>query len=112
MTTSETLFTRAKFPDGTLRAVTVSGGRIAAISTDDVPAESGQEVVDLGGRLILPGFVEGHIHLDTSFFVASGYRTSPAPMVSTCTSGWRSSTRTWRSLSQWTCVRENSLSSA
>jgi cytosine deaminase len=68
MTTSETLFTRAKFPDGTLRAVTVSGGRIAAISTDDVPAESGQEVVDLGGRLILPGFVEGHIHLDTSFF--------------------------------------------
>jgi len=68
MTTSESLFTRAKFPDGTLRAVTVSGGRIAAISTDDVPAESGREVVDLGGRLILPGFVEGHIHLDTSFF--------------------------------------------
>ena len=68
MTTSETLFTRAKFPDGTLRTVTVSGGRIAAISTDDVFGGSGQEVVDLGGRLILPGFVEGHIHLDTSFF--------------------------------------------
>ena len=68
MTTSESLFTRAKFPDGTLRAVTVSGGRIAAISTDDVFGGSGQEVVDLGGRLILPGFVEGHIHLDTSFF--------------------------------------------
>jgi cytosine/creatinine deaminase len=23
---------------------------------------------DLGGRLVLPGFVEGHIHLDTSFY--------------------------------------------
>jgi predicted amidohydrolase YtcJ len=108
MTTSDTLFTRAKFPDGTLRTVTVSGGRIAAISTEDVSGGSGREVVDLGGRLILPGFVEGHIHLDRVSSAASGYRTNPAPMVSTCTSGWRSSTRTWRSLSQWTCVRENS----
>ncbi len=68
MIASETLFTRAKFPDGTLKTVTVSGGRITAISADHVSATSGQEVVDLGGRLILPGFVEGHIHLDTSFF--------------------------------------------
>jgi cytosine deaminase len=68
MIPGETLFTGAKFPDGTLKTLTVSAGRIAAITTGTVAARNGQVVVDLAGRLILPGFVEGHIHLDTSFF--------------------------------------------
>ncbi|WP_160006360.1 amidohydrolase family protein [Rhizobium sp. 18055] len=68
MTSGETLFSRAKFPDGTMRTLTVSAGRIAAITVGEVVAKDGQQVVDLGGLLILPGFVEGHIHLDTSFF--------------------------------------------
>jgi cytosine/creatinine deaminase len=41
----------------------VEGGRIAAIAPRleaDVPAD------DIGGRLVIPGFVESHIHLDKS----------------------------------------------
>jgi cytosine deaminase len=68
LTFSQTLFTRAKFPDGKLRNVAVSGGRIIAITTAGSDAEDGQEVVDLAGALMLPGFVEGHVHLDTSFY--------------------------------------------
>lgn len=40
----------------------ISGGRIAAIGPA-LAAEAG-EVVDCGGRLVSPGFVETHIHLD------------------------------------------------
>ncbi len=67
------LFTGARLSDGSLRDIAVKDGRIAAIS----PSGSGPaaaETVDLGGALVVPAFVEGHIHLDTSFY---GDRWSP-----------------------------------
>jgi cytosine deaminase len=49
--------------DGTPAAVDIgiAGGRIAAIAEhiDDVAG-----AIDIGGRLVVPGFVETHIHLD------------------------------------------------
>ena len=41
----------------------IDGGRIAAI-TPDLDADG--DTVDLGGRLVSPGFIETHIHLDKS----------------------------------------------
>lgn len=61
------LFTNALLPDGTPADLAVSGGRFVGIGSDLVAGE-GTERVDLGGRLVLPGFVDGHIHLDKSFF--------------------------------------------
>ncbi len=61
------LFTGARLSDGSLRDIAVKDGRIAAIS----PSGSGPaaaETVDLGGALVVPAFVEDHIHLDTSFY--------------------------------------------
>jgi cytosine deaminase len=54
-------------PDGAPVDVAVSGGRIAAIG----PALSCEavEVVEGGGRLLAPGFVETHIHLDKSCII-------------------------------------------
>lgn len=52
----------ARLPDGSAVDIGVQGGRIAAIG-QGLPAEAG-EVVDCGGRLVSPGFVETHIHLD------------------------------------------------
>ncbi len=60
----ETLFTHAKFPDGSLNDVGVSAGRIVSIE----PWGPGASGIDLGGALLVPAFVEGHIHLDTSFY--------------------------------------------
>ncbi|MDL2402042.1 amidohydrolase family protein [Rhizobium mayense] len=67
MTAFDTVFTGARLIDGSVSDIGVSGGRIASISA----AGSGQaalDIVDLGGALVVPGFVEGHIHLDTSFY--------------------------------------------
>jgi cytosine deaminase len=65
--TPDILFRNLRLGDGTPSAIAVSEGRIAAIGSgaEAVPATN---VIDLGGALALPGFVEGHIHLDTSFY--------------------------------------------
>ncbi|WP_130618294.1 amidohydrolase family protein [Dyella amyloliquefaciens] len=44
----------------------VKDGRFSEVGLDDL-ATASHEVVDLGGRLVMPGFVDGHIHLDKSF---------------------------------------------
>jgi cytosine/creatinine deaminase len=44
----------------------VQNGRFAAIGPQ-VPATGGAEIIDLNGCVVLPGFVDGHIHLDKSF---------------------------------------------
>ena len=62
----ETILRNARVSDGpgaSLVDIGIVGGRIAAIEVG-VDAE-GQEI-DIGGRLVTPGFVETHIHLDKS----------------------------------------------
>ncbi len=53
-------------PCGTLRdaAVLIEGGRIAWVgAAADAPASGLDEVVDAGGRAVIPGFVDSHTHL-------------------------------------------------
>jgi adenine deaminase len=40
----------------------VSGGLIAGLGTYE-----GRQIIDAGGRYILPGFIESHIHIESSF---------------------------------------------
>jgi cytosine/creatinine deaminase len=44
--------------------ITIAGERIVGI---DVVALGGRESIDVGGRLVTPGLVESHIHLDKAF---------------------------------------------
>ena len=60
------LFRNALFADGSLNDVVVRDGRIREIVV--AGAGSGSDVVDFAGALLVPSFVEGHIHLDTSFY--------------------------------------------
>ncbi|MGY4476745.1 amidohydrolase family protein [Bradyrhizobium sp. USDA 3364] len=64
---AEKLFINARLGDGTSRDMLVRGGRIVAIEASGA-RPAGAEIVDLGNALVVPGFVEGHIHLDTSFY--------------------------------------------
>lgn len=66
MRASEILFRHARLPDGAVADISVVEGRIASISSGRAPSPEAA-VIDLGGRLVLPGFVEGHIHLDKGF---------------------------------------------
>ncbi|SDF11374.1 cytosine deaminase [Bradyrhizobium brasilense] len=64
---ADKLFINARFGDGASRDMLVRGGRIVAIEANG-ERPSGVEIVDLRNALVVPGFVEGHIHLDTSFY--------------------------------------------
>jgi cytosine/adenosine deaminase-related metal-dependent hydrolase len=64
----DTLFTNAKFADGSINDIAIARGRIAAVSPAGTQNPAGAPAQDLGGALVVPGFVEGHIHLDTSFY--------------------------------------------
>jgi cytosine deaminase len=66
--TSNALFRNARLANGTHCDIAVVDGNIAAIGTVPAPDLTAVGVVDLGGQLVVPGFVEGHIHLDTSFY--------------------------------------------
>jgi cytosine deaminase len=68
MPNADVVFRGAKFPDGTLSTIAVKDGTIQAIGPDAGSGWSAARVEDLGGALVVPGFVEGHIHLDTSFY--------------------------------------------
>jgi dihydropyrimidinase len=52
--------------DGSFRAdVAVAGGKIEAVGVD-LPRD-GAEVVDVSGARVMPGFIDGHTHMDMPF---------------------------------------------
>src|SRR5258708_3335374 len=47
---------------GGVRDVAIEGGRIAEIAAD-IPRAAASEVVDVGGKLVLPGLIDTHAHV-------------------------------------------------
>lgn len=66
MTNPLLVLDRALLGDGSVAALQISHGIIQAI-TPSGKVPQGAKVIDLDGALLLPGFVEGHIHLDKCF---------------------------------------------
>lgn len=59
------LIKNANLPDGrTGMDIACQGGRIAAVEAD-IAAEAG-EVIDAGGKLVSPPFVDSHFHMDAT----------------------------------------------
>ncbi len=56
------LLKNARLADGTATDIGVVGGKISALAAD--LGTDARELYDCGGRLVSPGFVETHIHLD------------------------------------------------
>jgi cytosine deaminase len=67
LSTTDIVFRNARLADGRTVEIGVTDGRITAVSTDGYAESLPDPIVDLGGRLVLPGFVDGHIHLDKGF---------------------------------------------
>ncbi len=58
------LIQNANIPGGqTGLDIAVADGRIASIDRN-IPANKAREVIDAGGHLVSPGFVDSHMHLD------------------------------------------------
>ncbi|SFI76588.1 amidohydrolase family protein [Albimonas pacifica] len=79
---TDLIFENALLPDGTRAAFAVTGGRIEAILPPGAPRPEAGGTVDFAGALVAPGFVEGHIHLDTSFWGDAWFPYKP------CTDGF------------------------
>lgn len=72
----------------TAEAVAITGGRISAVGSDsDVMKHKGPatEVLDLGGRTLVPGFVDGHSHF-CSLLDVQTQALCASPPDGTCTS--------------------------
>ncbi len=61
-------FHNARLASGELVSFSVDGGRFGAIAPMAVSDTTPPGSTDLGGALVVPAFVEGHAHLDISFF--------------------------------------------
>lgn len=66
-----------RLSDGSRVDLTITGGRIAAID----PHRGLAGDVGLGGALVLPGFVEGHVHLDKTLLGLPWRAHAAAPTV-------------------------------
>ena len=66
------------------RDLLLGAGKVLWIGTDapDLPAAFGAQVLDLGGRRLLPGLVDGHVHVTGGGGEAGFASRVPAPMLS------------------------------
>jgi cytosine/adenosine deaminase-related metal-dependent hydrolase len=61
----DALLTHCRLADGRLVDIGIAGGQIATIGEDTAPSLSNRvPILDIGGDLVLPGLVDGHMHLD------------------------------------------------
>jgi imidazolonepropionase-like amidohydrolase len=61
----DALLTHCHLADGRLVDIGIAGGRIATIGEDAAASLSNRvPILDIGGDLVLPGLVDGHMHLD------------------------------------------------
>jgi len=67
LTAIDILFQNARLADGQIVEIAVSGAKIVAVASTAQSYDSVGKIHDLGRRLVLPGLVEGHIHLDKCF---------------------------------------------
>jgi len=67
LTDLDTAFDCATLADGNRASIGVAAGRIVAIEADAAKLAPARRRVDLAGALVLPGLIDGHIHLDKTF---------------------------------------------
>ncbi|MDR3098516.1 MAG: amidohydrolase family protein [Paraburkholderia sp.] len=72
------LISNVRLADDQTVSVSVVGGRIEAIGPNVAPPADAL-VEDGGGALLLPGFVEGHTHLDKTHWGREWYRNEVGP---------------------------------
>ena len=78
--TRSILLSNVRLADGQAVSVAIADGRIAALGPH-VEAQPGVLAEDGGGALLLPGFVEGHTHIDKTHWGRSWYRNEVGPAL-------------------------------
>src|SRR5436305_7245785 len=64
MTQVDAFLTHCRLADGCLVDIGIAGGKIAVIGDGAAASSNSTPVLYIGGDLVLPGLVDGHMHLD------------------------------------------------
>jgi cytosine/creatinine deaminase len=64
MSETEAFLTNCRIADGRLVDIGVAGGKIVTIGEGAAASSNSAPALDVGGDLVLPGLVDGHMHLD------------------------------------------------
>ena len=64
MTEVDAFLTNCRLADGRLVDIGIAGGKIAAVGEGAAALSNSAPALDIGGDLVLPGLVDGHMHLD------------------------------------------------
>jgi cytosine/creatinine deaminase len=64
MTEVDAFLTNCRLGDGRLVDIGISGGKIAVVGESAASLSNSAPALDIGGDLVLPGLVDGHMHLD------------------------------------------------
>ena len=63
MTKVDAFLTNCRIADGRLVDIAIAGGKIAAVGEGAASLSNSAPALDIGGNLVLPGLVDGHMHL-------------------------------------------------
>lgn len=74
------LLRNLKAPDGVFIDLLVEDGKIVAVGLVGTLASDG-EVIDCGGRVVFPGFVDAHAHMDKTLLGLGWYRNEVGPAL-------------------------------
>src|ERR1700745_4140446 len=82
MTKVEAFLTNCRLSDGRLVDTGIAGRKIAVLGEGAAPLSNSAPVLDIGGDLVLPGLVDGHMHLDKTLtgLPWMGHRAGPTRM--------------------------------
>jgi cytosine/creatinine deaminase len=64
MTEVDAFLTTCRLADGRLVDIGIAGGKIAAVGEGAAASSNSAPELDIAGDLVLPGLVDGHMHLD------------------------------------------------
>jgi len=86
MTEVDAFLTNCRIADGRLVDIGIAGGKIAVVGEDAAsPLSNSAPALDIGGDLVLPGLVDGHMHLDKTLKgLAASRRTSSSCRICHC----------------------------
>jgi adenine deaminase len=63
--------------------VAIFGGRIAAVEAGGASSFRGRQEIDLGGEYLAPGFIDAHVHIESSLMLPAEYANAVLPRGTT-----------------------------
>jgi cytosine deaminase len=110
--TDELLITNAKILGGETVDLLVRDGRIAALAAGLAPTTPGATAIDAGNRLLFPGFIDAHAHMDKTLLGLGWYRNEVGPSLLDKIENERALRREWQIDSHQQSTRQARLAIA